>query len=257
MYVPYRQETQIDFKLPWDANTARGFGIAIALTILFIFLISFWKVEKVTYAEYESKTIPLELINFGAGDGTGMSKGNLSKEGMAHKGSNVTSDMQDASIAAKTAFNKKSTSDDQSVSDKMTPVNLLSSNDRKTQDMNGTGNRNIGKTNGTPDGRGTGDKGFGPGAGEGFGDIEWGGGGNRVVLQKKLPRYPQGVNTGAQIRIKFTVSQDGTVTSMIPLQKGDPMLERAALDALRQWRFNRLKDNKDMYGIITFTFRLS
>ena len=257
MYVPYRQETLIDFKLPWDSNTARGFAIALSMIILLIFFISFWKVEKATYAEYESKTIPLELINFGAGDGTGMSKGNLSKEGMAHQGSTVSSDLEDASIAAKTKYNKDGKVDDPTGSQKMTPVNLLSSNDKNSKDMNGTGSKNIGKPNGTPDGKGIGDKGYGPGAGEGFGDIEWGGGGNRVVLQKKLPRYPQGVNTGAQIRIRFTVSQDGTVTSMIPLQKGDPMLERAALDALRQWRFNRLKDNKDMYGIITFTFRLS
>jgi TonB family protein len=44
---------------------------------------------------------------------------------------------------------------------------------------------------------------------------------------------------------------------MYPLQKGDPMLERSAMDALRQWRFNPLKSNTEMYGIITFTFRLN
>ena len=256
MYVPYRQETQIDFKLPWDNNTARGFGLALALTILFIFLISFWKVEKVTFAEYESKTIPLELLNFGDGDGTGMSKGNLSQEGMAHKGTLVNSDLEDATIASKTKFNKDAATEDQNAALNLNPVNALSSTDKNTKDLQGSGSKNIGKPGGTPEGKGLGDKGFGPGSGLGFGDIEWGGGGNRVVLQKVLPKYPQGVNTGAQIRIRFTVSQDGTVVSMIPLQKGDPILEKSAKDALRQWRFNRLKDNKEMYGIITFTFRL-
>jgi TonB family protein len=57
--------------------------------------------------------------------------------------------------------------------------------------------------------------------------------------------------------LKFTVSPEGVVTSIIPLQKGDPVLERSAIEALRQWRFNRLKENKEMYGIITFTFRVS
>lgn len=257
MYVPYRQETQIDFKLPWDGNTAKGFAFSLAIVILLVLLGSFVKMEKPTYAEYESKIIPLELINFGAGDGTGMSKGNLSPEGMAHKGANVTSDMQDASIAGKTKFSPNMEIEDPASANQLKPTNLLSSSDRNSTDLNGSGSRNIGRTDGNPNGTGIGDKGFGPGAGEGFGNIEWGGGGNRVVLQKKLPKYPSGVNTGAQIRIKFTVSYDGTVTSMLPLQKGDPVLERAAMDALRQWRFNRLKENKEMYGIITFTFRLS
>jgi hypothetical protein len=29
------------------------------------------------------------------------------------------------------------------------------------------------------------------------------------------------------------------------------------MDALRLWRFNKLRDNRDMFGIITFTFRLN
>jgi TonB family protein len=91
----------------------------------------------------------------------------------------------------------------------------------------------------------------------GLGDIEWGGGGNRVVLFKKLPKYPPGVNTEAVIRIRFTVSPKGNVINAFPLQKGDPLLEKAALDAIKKWRFNPLKDDREMYGIITFTFRLS
>jgi TonB family protein len=63
--------------------------------------------------------------------------------------------------------------------------------------------------------------------------------------------------SGAQIRIRFTVAKDGTIISMLPLQKGEPNLEKAAMNALRQWRFNPLKDDKIMFGIITFTFKLS
>jgi TonB family protein len=40
------------------------------------------------------------------------------------------------------------------------------------------------------------------------------------------------------------------------MQKGDPMLERAALEALRRWQFNPTGDDKEMVGFITFTFRV-
>jgi TonB family protein len=43
---------------------------------------------------------------------------------------------------------------------------------------------------------------------------------------------------------------------MILLTKADPALEKAALDALRQWRFNPIKDTVDMIGIIPFKFQI-
>ncbi|MCX7737591.1 MAG: energy transducer TonB [Candidatus Kapabacteria bacterium] len=256
MYVPLRDETQINFKIPWDQNTARGFGIAIVLTLIIIALLRTIYVEKPKFAERESRIIPLELINFGAGDGTGMSKGNLAKEGMAHQGANPPSELDDASKAMQTKVGQ-SVSNDPTQSMNIIAANQLSSDQKNNDQKNGSSQRNIGSPDGSPDGTGLGVKGSGPGLGEGLGDIEWGGGGNRVVLFKKIPNYPAGVNTNAQIKIRFTVSADGFVTSMIPMQKGDPVLERAAMEALRQWRFNPLKENKEMYGIITFRFRLS
>lgn len=255
MYVPLRDETQINFKIPWERNTARGFGIAIVITLIVIALLRTVHVERPKFAERESRIIPLELINFGLGDGTGMSKGNLSREGIANKGGKPLSELDDASKSMQTKPGQ-SYSNDPTQSMNIVAANQLSS-DQKSNDLKGSSQRNIGSPDGSTDGTGLGLKGTGPGAGEGLGDIEWGGGGNRVVLFKKIPVYPSGVNTGAQIRIKFTVSSDGFVTGMIPMQKGDPALERAAMNALRQWRFNPLKENKEMYGIITFRFRLS
>ena len=198
------------------------------------------------------------MLNFGAGDGTGMSKGNLSKEGVSHLGAKTMSQLEDARIAAVKKSSPLAPVDDPENYSNFKPIGDAGSNE-KNKDMDLTGNaaKNIGSPDGTPNGTGTGKTGFGPGAGEGLGDIEWGGGGNRTVLFKKLPRYPAGVNTQAQIKIRFTVTADGTVRAMYPLQKGDPMLEKAAMDALRQWRFNPLKSTTEMYGIITFTFRLS
>lgn len=87
-------------------------------------------------------------------------------------------------------------------------------------------------------------------------DIEWGGGGTRIVLHKVLPRYPQGHNVSGRLRLRFTVLPDGTVGAIVPLQRTDPLLERAAIEALRQWRFNPLPNPVEMVGIITFTFEL-
>jgi len=258
MYEPYRNEKQINFKIPWDSNTAWGFAISLSLYILFIFISSFVYFTIPTTAKIErKKTIPIELLSFGDGDGTGISKGNLSEEGSALKGPAPSNPLEDASKATRTKFTDKTVSEDPELASRLTPTNVLSSNTKNAENNQGTSSKNLGNPNGSPDGTGLGEKGSGPGLGLGNGDIEWGGGGNRTVLQKKIPSYPRGANTSAQIKIKFTVSYDGTVISLLPLQKGDPILEKAAMDALKQWRFNKLKEQKEMYGIITFTFKLS
>ncbi len=107
----------------------------------------------------------------------------------------------------------------------------------------------------SPDAEGLGRFGSGAGRGQGYG-LEWGGGGNRVVLHKELPKYPAGMNTSTQIKIRFTVNPNGTVGVILPMQKGDPLLERAAIEALRRWQFNPLQETKEMVGFITFTFRV-
>lgn len=258
MYEPYRQEKQVDFKIMYDSNTARGFGLSLLITFALILLSSLTSFEKPAPYEFKKlNTIPIEILNFGDGEGTGISKGNLSKEGIAQKGSPVTSELEDASKSGKTKFEQNFQVEDPIFANRLIPKDVLTSSEQNKSDGTGSGTKTVGSPNGSPEGTGLGQKGTGTGAGLGFGDIEWGGGGNRSVVQKKLPKYPPGVNTAAQIRIRFVVSPDGTVKSMLPLQKGDPLLEKAAMDALRQWRFNPLKEQKEMFGIITFTFRLS
>jgi TonB family protein len=43
---------------------------------------------------------------------------------------------------------------------------------------------------------------------------------------------------------------------MVVLKKSDPAFEKAALEALRQWRFNPIKDTLEMEGTIPFRFNL-
>lgn len=255
MYKGFSEEKQIKINIYWEPNTLRGFLISIAIYLILVFMVSMCEYEPPTLPTYEPQTIPLELINFGLGDGTGLSKGNLSEEGIAHKGKAPSNELEDASIAAKKSP-KTSNVDDPLLAKDIKPASDLSS-ETGNKDQFGSGAKNIGKATGTQDGTGLGEKGQGSGAGLGLGEIEWGGGGNRIVLYKVLPKYPPNYNVNAQIKLKFTVSPEGIVTSIVPLQKGDPVLERSAVEALRQWRFNRLKENKEMYGIITFTFKVS
>ena len=258
MYTPFRDEKQFNVKINWDSNTAWGFTISLSLYILLIFISSFiyFKIPTPQIIE-RKKTIPIELLNFGDGDGTGISKGNLSPEGVAFKGPAPSNPLEDASKATRTKYSEKANPEDPSFASRLRPADILGTNEKNAENNQGSGTKNVGSPDGSPDGTGLGSKGSGPGLGLGYGDIEWGGGGNRIVLQKKIPVYPPGANTSAQIKIRFTVSYDGTVISMVPLQKGDPALEKAAMDALKQWRFNKLKEQKEMYGIITFTFKLS
>jgi TonB family protein len=200
--------------------------------------------------------VPVTLLNFGDGDGTGISKGNLSEEGKAHKGATPTTQINDAEVAANTKRSDKIAETDPNVSSNLKPVGKTSSDKDKTTDLAGNSAKNIGTSDGGFDGTGLGSHGRGSGLGEGFGEIEWGGGGNRIVLMKKPPKFPRGVNLSGEIRIKFRVQPDGTVSRMVILKKTDPALENAALEALKQWRFNPIKDSVEMEGIIPFRFKL-
>lgn len=80
---------------------------------------------------------------------------------------------------------------------------------------------------------------------------------NRDPAYAPLPVYRTQVN--ATIRVRITVDPQGRVAQRFLLLKGDPVLEKAAMDALRQWRFNPLPPNapqEPQTGIVTFRFRL-
>jgi len=81
----------------------------------------------------------------------------------------------------------------------------------------------------------------------------------RTIINQVIPKYPPGLQREAVVRIRFTVLPDGSIGAMIPVQKGDPVLEELTMKALRQWRFNPLlpsAEQKNVQGIITFRFKL-
>jgi len=101
--------------------------------------------------------------------------------------------------------------------------------------------------------QGQGNKTTGPG---GF-DIDFGGMGSRKVLNYTVPAYPPGVNKQIDIRLRFTIMPDGSVGSVIPLIKADATLENSAIQALRKWRFEPLRNGTaTQTAIIVFPYRL-
>lgn len=99
------------------------------------------------------------------------------------------------------------------------------------------------------------------GEGEGkFGfELDFGGKGKRKIYSYIIPSYPPGVSKEIDVKLKFTIMPDGSVGRIFPLRKADTRLEAAAINSLRQWRFEALpsgQEKKSQSAIITFPFRL-
>ncbi len=94
--------------------------------------------------------------------------------------------------------------------------------------------------------------------GDGF-SIDFGGKGKRKIYHHPLPDYPAGVSKEIDIKLRFTILPDGTVSQIIPIIKADSRLEIAAINSLSQWRFEPLPKNAKQVSqtvVITFPYRL-
>lgn len=82
---------------------------------------------------------------------------------------------------------------------------------------------------------------------------------DRTVLKKVIPEYPPGLAREAVVKLSFQVLPNGVVANVVPVLKGDATLEKIALEAFRQWRFNELSqdlEQRNQRGVITFRFVL-
>ncbi|MFP4528510.1 MAG: hypothetical protein ACLFQX_08175, partial [Candidatus Kapaibacterium sp.] len=161
MYRSSRHEntTSLNFNIPWDSNTARGFAIALAMTALMVLIAPVMQIDPPSAREIELNTIPLEILNFGDGDGTGMSKGNLAEEGEIHKGREPQSNLNDAEIAAKTKLDRNATPQDPDAQSNFVARNELSSDQASSDQARGSNSRDVGSPDGSPGGTGLGEKG--------------------------------------------------------------------------------------------------
>jgi protein TonB len=90
-------------------------------------------------------------------------------------------------------------------------------------------------------------------------DIDWGGKGKREIYSYTIPAYPEGVQKEIDIKLKFAIMPDGTVSTVIPLTKADTKLENAAINSLKQWRFEPLSPQYkqiEQVAVIVFPYRL-
>ena len=88
--------------------------------------------------------------------------------------------------------------------------------------------------------------------------------GNRKILSRQIPEYPQWAEEKgitASVQIYFTVRPDGTIRSTLRIQKssGYSDLDQLAKDALMRWRFSPsdASDESVSWGEITFRFTLA
>lgn len=87
--------------------------------------------------------------------------------------------------------------------------------------------------------------------------LEWTGGGTRSKISGELPTYPKGVSVSAQIRLQLTVLPDGSVATVIPIQKAEPRLETVAINEVKKWKFEPLDQRYpqiEQTCIVTFYF---
>lgn len=239
---------RVNFVFMWDKFTARGFVYAFICMVILLIIFTFTKVV-IDPIKIEQISHPIILLNLGEGDGTGKRKGNITAEGISSLAKKPSNPLEDAS-----KDKSASSANDPTKSNSLIAKDKVSESNKTDKDSVSGGGKAIG--NGTGSGTGLGDKGIGTGLGLGLGDIEWGGGGNRTVLSKVLPKSPNKLDRNVQLKVKFTVLADGTVAHMKPMQKGDPILEQQSLSALKRWRFNKIADGVEMSGIITFSFKM-
>ena len=115
--------------------------------------------------------------------------------------------------------------------------------------------RHGGQGPGSGGGRGGG-SGGGIGARVGF-SIDWGGNGLRRLLSGRDPKYPEGTDNEVVVELQFTVLPDGSVGTIVPVRKTDALFERAAVAALRTWRFDPLPaqlPQRPQIGTVPFNF---
>jgi TonB family protein len=79
----------------------------------------------------------------------------------------------------------------------------------------------------------------------------------REVISKPVHLPRLNIDTEVTIRLKFWILPDGTIGEVVPLQRGDVRLERAATEYLKGWRFTPVNPNSpEVWGIVPITYKL-
>jgi len=81
----------------------------------------------------------------------------------------------------------------------------------------------------------------------------------RKIINKVIPKYPEGYNEEAEVVVRLTVAPNGTIIRKRIVKTGGKIFDEITLDALREWKFERLPASlpqNDQEGEITFVYKL-
>ncbi len=213
----------------WKKSEYKSTAISIIIHVLIILLLMAFKIApEVDMTEY---------VTIGFGDfGNSSSSGSISKSELRKK---KKKDKEKKEVEVPKVKNVDETNKAVAVKEKK------KKNEKKSE------KKKVKKDKGREDNSdGNGNFGF---------ELDFGGKGKRKIYSYDIPAYPDGVSKEIDVKLRFTIMPDGSVGRIIPLQKADTRLEAAAMNSLRQWRFEPLpenKNNKPQSVAITFPFRL-
>ena len=191
------------------------------------------------------------LVGFGPGFGSG-----------GQGGGGIQTDANDKNAVVPQPPEVKKDEDKKVDLPKAEPVKgedaIASTDKNKKGDNSDSKIKPLAKGNTKGDSFGYGGEGTGGGGGFGF-ELDFGGNGKRRIYSYNLPEYPEGVSKEIDLKLRFTILPDGTVSRIVPLIKADAQLEMSAINSLRQWRFEPLPQNAkqmEQTVVITFPYRL-
>lgn len=79
----------------------------------------------------------------------------------------------------------------------------------------------------------------------------------RAAVEKTAPVYPpmaRQMKVTGRVVVNATVKEDGTVDD-VKIETGSPILARAAVDAVKKWRFHPFqKDGTAVSAVVTLSF---
>jgi TonB family protein len=81
----------------------------------------------------------------------------------------------------------------------------------------------------------------------------------RRIIYKLLPQYPKGQEVETKVRVRIFVAPDGRIERMVLVKKGGDIFDKITLNALREWKFEKLPPNlpqEIQEGVITFVYKL-
>lgn len=247
--------TNVQIRFVWNPNAIRGYLLALIVlaVILGLSMCSGYE-PPLTYEAARKDS--LVLLRIGDGDGTGQRSGNMTERGAASRGKQASMDLEDAQKLAaspnrQVRFRVVSPSAYIPVTETPAEEGANAVRDADASE------KSVGVPDGSTTNTGLSWVGSGAGKGLGYGDVDWGGGGNRQLISKVAPSFPSGtMNTSVVVR--FQVKPNGTV-GMISFDRdsGIPAVNSAVERAIKLWRFKELPpgDTRVMEGVITITFR--